>query len=116
MMLWEYIRFALCALCMLGGLVTLVSSIVGLFKLDFSMNRIHAAAMADTLSLLLFLLGVFIAIGFTAAAWKLLLILLVQWFTAPLSSHMLADFEYQTDEDLADYLDLSDDRIQEVDA
>ncbi len=116
MMIWEYIRFALCAACMLGGLVTLISSIVGLFKLDFSMNRIHAAAMADTLSLLLFLLGVFIAVGFTAVAWKLLLILIIQWLTAPLSSHMLAEFEYLTDEDLRDYLDLSDDQIREVDA
>lgn len=116
MMIWEYIRFALCAACMVGGLVTLFSSIVGLFKFDFAMNRIHAAAMADTLSLLFFLLGVLLAVGLTAVAWKLLLILVMQWLTAPISSHMLAEFEYRTDQDLVDYLDLSDDHIREVDA
>ena len=52
-MLGEYIRFALSAVCMLGGAVTLIVALIGLLRFDFALNRIHAAAMADTLALLI---------------------------------------------------------------
>ena len=54
-MIGEWIRFALSAMCILGGLVTLIIALIGLLRFDFALNRIHAAAMADTLALLLFM-------------------------------------------------------------
>ena len=106
-MIGQWIRFGLVALFMLAGLFTLITSLVGLFRFDFALNRIHAAAMADTLALLLFLLGIAIAIGFHAVVWKLVLVLIIQWCTSPLCSHMLSQFEYRADETLSDHLDLS---------
>lgn len=103
-MLGEYIRFALSAVCMLGGAVTLIVALIGLLRFDFALNRIHAAAMADTLALLLFLLGVILACGWSAVVWKLALVLLLQWCTAPLVSHMLAKLEYRADRTLDEHL------------
>ena len=106
-MIGDWIRFGLCAVFMLAGLFIMVVSIIGLYRFDFALNRIHAAALADTLSLLLFTVGILIAVGLHAVAWKLALVV-VQWLTSPLSSHMLSMFEYRADFNLADHVDLSD--------
>ena len=101
-MIGEWIRFGLCAVFMLAGLFIVVVSLIGLYRFDFALNRIHAAAMADTLSLLLF------TVGIHAVVWKLVLVVVVQWLTSPLSSHMLSMFEYRADFNLADHVDMSD--------
>lgn len=107
-MIGEWIRFGLCAVFMLAGLFIMVVSIIGLFRFDFALQRIHASALGDTLSLLLFTIGLVIAVGLHAVAWKLILVLVLQWLTSPLSSHMLSMFEYRTDGDLSSHIDLSD--------
>ena len=109
-MIGEWIRFGLCAAFLLAGLFIMVVSIIGLFRFDFALNRIHAAALGDTLSLLLFTIGILIAVGFHAVAWKLVLVLVLvlQWLTSPLSSHMLSMFEYRADENLSAHMDMSD--------
>ena len=77
---------------------------------------ISGAAIADTLALGLVLLGVMVAVGFRAVLWKLVLVLVIQWCTSPLSSHMLAQFEYRAgQEDLARYLELPEE-TEEVSA
>lgn len=108
MMVLEWLRFALVALCILFGLFTLVVSIIGLYRFHYALTRIHAAAMSDTLSLFLFVLGLVIAVGWDGVALKLVLVLVLQWLTSPLSSHMLAQFEYEADEELRRYIDLTD--------
>ena len=91
----EWIRFGLAALCVLGGCFALLTAIVGLFRFDFALNRLHASAIADTMGLALLVLGVMIAVGLRPVLWKLLLVVVLQWCTSPLSGHMLAQFEYQ---------------------
>ena len=57
-----------------------------------------------------------VAVGFRAVLWKLVLVLVIQWYTSPLSSHMLAQFEYRAGpEDLARYLELPEE-TEEVSA
>ena len=65
-MIGEWIRFGLCAAFLLAGLFIMVVSIIGLYRFDFALQRIHAAALGDTLSLLLFTIGILIAVGFHA--------------------------------------------------
>ena len=108
MMFLEWLRFILVALCMLGGMFTMIVAILGLYRFDFALNRIHSAAMGDTLSLFLFVLGLVIAVGWNVVALKLVLVLLLQWLTSPLASHMLAQFEYHADEHLEEHIDLSE--------
>ena len=107
MMFLEWLRFILVALCMLGGMFTMIVAILGLYRFDFALNRIDSSAMGDTLSLFLFVLGLVIAVGWNVVALKLVLVLVLQWLTSPLSSHMLAQFEYHADEHLEEHIDLS---------
>ena len=89
-MIGEWIRFGLAALCVLAGCFALLTAIVGLFRFDFSLNRLHAASIADTLGLSLLVLAVMLAVGLRPVLWKLLLMVILQWCTSPLSGHMLA--------------------------
>ena len=64
--------------------------------------------MGDIFGRFLFIVGIPIVVGFRAVMWKLILVLVLQWLTSPLSSHMLSMFEYRADENLGEHLDLSD--------
>ena len=86
----------------------MLSAIVGLFRFDFALNRLHASAIADTVGLLLLVLGVMIAVGLRPVLWKLLLVVVLQWCTSPLSGHMLAQFEYRVNQNLERHLELPD--------
>ena len=103
-MIGEWIRFGLAALCVLAGCFALLTAIVGLFRFDFSLNRLHAASIADTLGLSLLVL----AVGLRPVLWKLLLMVILQWCTSPLSGHMLAQFEYRVNQNLEQHLELPD--------
>ena len=97
-MIGEWICFGLAALCVLAGCFALLTAIVGLFRFDFSLNRLHAASIADTLGLSL--------LGLRPVLWKLLLMVILQWCTSPLSGHMLAQFEYRVNQNLEQHLEL----------
>ena len=58
-MIGEWIRFGVTALCVVGGLFALLTALLGLFRFDYALNRLHAAAIADTLALGLVLLAQF---------------------------------------------------------
>ena len=102
----EWIRFGLTALCVLAGCFALLTAMVGLFRFDFTLNRLHAASIADTLGLSL--LAVMLAVGLRPVLWKLLLVVILQWCTSPLSGHMLAQFEYRVNQNLEQHLELPD--------
>lgn len=99
----EWIRFGAVALCLVSGLIVLYISVFGTFRFRFALNRIHASAMTDTLVLILFTVGMIVAVGTSFTALKFLLALVLQWCTSPLSAHMLAKFEYLTDDRLSEY-------------
>ena len=100
----EWIRFGLTALCVLAGCFALLTAMVGLF--DYALNRLHAASIADTLGLSLLVLAVMLAVGLRPVLWKLLLVVILQWCTSPLSGHMLAQFEYRVNQNLEQHLEL----------
>ena len=106
-MIGEWIRFGLAALCVLAGCFALLTAMVGLFRFDFTLNRLHAASIADTLGLSLLVLAVMLAVGLRPVLWKLLLVVILQWCTSPLSGHMLAQFEYRVNQNLQ-HLELPD--------
>ena len=106
----EWIRFGAIAILLLTGIVTLYISIFGTFRFDFALNRFHAASMTDTVALMACLLACIIREGLTFTSAKFLLILIIQWCTAPLVSHMFAKSEYMTDETLGDHCKLPDEK------
>ena len=53
----ETIRFVLCALFTLGGLFILITGVVGVYRFHYALNRVHSAALIDTLGILLMLIA-----------------------------------------------------------
>ena len=96
----ETLRFILCALLMLLGLIFEISAVVGVFRFRYVLNRIHAAAMGDTMGIFLMLLGLAVANGLSMLSLKLMLLVLLFWLTSPVSSHLIGRLELVTNEEL----------------
>ena len=96
----EALRFALCALLMLLGLFFEVSAVIGVFRFRYVLNRMHAAAMGDTMGICLMLLGLAVANGLSMLSLKLMLLVLLFWLTSPVSSHLIGRLELVTNEEL----------------
>ena len=96
----EWIRFGIVAFCFLMGTVFLCISLAGTFKFGYSLNRIHAAAMCDTLVLMFFITGCIVASGINIVSFKFFLVIAFQWCTSPLVSHMFVKAKIRTDDKL----------------
>lgn len=100
----EYVRFAFSALFILIGLFITITGVRGFYKLRFILNRMHAAALIDTLGLFFIVLGLIIAKGFTledgsldVTSIKLACVVVFLWITSPVSSHIIGEIIYLTD-------------------
>lgn len=85
-----WIRFALVAALLLAGLFFFCAGVAGTFRLRYALNRMHAAGMLDTAGLMTLTLALALFCGLSVTSGKLLLAVLVQWCTCPVSSHLLA--------------------------
>ena len=104
----EWVRFIIGSLCIVCGLLIALIAALGLFKFRFALNRMHAAAMTDTLGILMVLLGLIIMRGFCFDSLKLALIILFFWFASPVSSHLLAGMEVEISDRLKDNCDVEE--------
>ena len=102
----ETLRFAAAALLFAAGAVTVILAVLGVFKFRFVMNRMHCAAVIDAMALLLILLGLAFAAGSMAYIPKLLMILMFQWIGSPIASHMVGRLEVDTEENLAEHMQI----------
>lgn len=89
----DWIIFGVSSLLILAGLFMSFVAVLGLYRFDFCMNRMHAAAMNDTLGILLVLTGLMISSGFTLAMLKMLIIIVFFWFASPVSGHLLTKLQ-----------------------
>lgn len=96
----EWVRFLAAAFFILCGAATLVVSVFGIFKFRFVLNRMHTAALGDTLGIFMVLAGLMIIGGFSFASLKVLLVISFLWLAGPVSSHLIARLELSTDEHL----------------
>ena len=97
----DIIRFALSAVLTLGGLFCLLSAVVGVNRFRYALSRIHAAALIDTVGILLMLLGVVVATGVTVASAKMLVVIAFLWLTSPVSGHLIGRMEVTINDELA---------------
>ena len=95
----EWIRFLAGALLMLCGLGIFVIEMIGVFRFKYVLNRMHAAAMGDTLGIGFSLLGLILMSGWNFTSLKLLFVIIFLWFSSPASSHLIARLEVTTDEE-----------------
>jgi multicomponent Na+:H+ antiporter subunit G len=80
----------------LFGLFVFFSAVLGLFRFDYALNRMHAAAVGDALGIFCILMGLIVLHGWSLAAAKTLLILVFLWLTSPVASHLIAEMEVLT--------------------
>lgn len=99
----EWIRFILGATFLLIGLVIFLIEVYGIFHMDYVLNRMHAAAMGDTLGISSCLVGLMIISGLNMNTLKMGLIIVFLWFSSPVSSHLLAQLETTTNSRLSEH-------------
>lgn len=95
----EWIRFLVGAFLLLSGLIIFAIEMVGVFRFKYVLNRMHAAAMGDTLGIGFSLVGLIIMSGLNFTSLKLFLVVVFLWFSSPVSSHLISRLEVTTDEE-----------------
>ena len=104
----DVIRLIACAILTVCGLCCLVSGVVGVFRFKYALNRLHAAALLDTVGILLMLLGVIVAVGFDVTSLKLLVVIGLLWLTSPVSGHLIGRMEITINDELDQVMTVAD--------
>lgn len=111
----DWIRLIIGSPFLICGLVIFFTELFGVFHFHYVLNRMHAAAMGDTLGISSCLLGLMFFSGFNFTTLKLALIVLFLWCTSPVSSHVLARLEVATNDNLNAHCLIYDD-LQDLEA
>ena len=90
------IRLLLAGLLLALAVFIFFSEVLGFYKFKYVMNRMHAAALGDTLGIGSVLLAVAILTGELVPILKLLLILVFMFLTGPVVTHLIAGAEVET--------------------
>jgi len=106
MAILEWIRFLAGVGLLLTGMGIFVLQLLGVFKFSYVLNRMHAAAMGDTLGIGISLTGLMILSGFNFTSLKMALIIMFLWLASPVSSHLISRLEVVTNEQLAEHCEL----------
>lgn len=105
----DTIRFLIAAILMIGGVLAAAVSILGVFRFRFVMNRMHCAAILDTVAMAGILGGLMVASSNWQYIPKLIAALVVLWISSPAASHLVGRMEIAIDETAAAHLKVEDD-------
>ena len=110
----ELLRFIIGTVVLAAGLLTFAMEVFGSYRFEFVLNRMHAAALGDTLGIGISLTGLIIISGLNFTSLKMLLVIMFLWFASPVSSHLISRLKVMTDETLKEHCELDyeeDDRL-----
>lgn len=113
MRLVDWIQFIVGTGLLLIGLGTFCVQLLGVFKFKYVLNRMHAAAMGDTLGICISLVGLMVLMGPSFVTLKMGLIVVFLWLASPVSSHLIARLEVTTNEHLAEFCELPEETKEE---
>ena len=105
----EWIRLIIGCLFILIGMVIFFTELFGVFHFKYVLNRMHAAAMGDTLGISACLIGLMIFSGLNFTTIKMFLIIVFLWFASPVSSHVLSRLEAATNDNLSAHCEIYED-------
>lgn len=108
MAILEWIRFFIGIGCLLAGLFIFIVELIGSFKFKYVLNRMHAAALGDTLGLGISLFGLMILSGFNFLSLKLGLVIAFLWLASPVSSHLISRLEVTINEQLEEVCEVEE--------
>ena len=106
MSLIDWAQFILGVGLLLIGIGIFFIQLLGVFKFKYVLNRMHAAAMGDTLGIGASLLGLMILTGFSFTTLKMGLIICFLWLASPVSSHLISRLEATTNPCLEEVCEL----------
>lgn len=113
MQILAWIRFLLGTGLLLAGLGIFALQIFGVFKFKYVLNRMHAAAMGDTLGIGISLTGLIFLSGFNFTSLKMALVIVFLWLASPVSSHLISRLEVVTNEQLEEECALPQDNWED---
>lgn len=99
----NWVRFLAGTALLLCGLAIFVVEIYGIFHMKYVLNRMHAAAMGDTLGISISLLGLMVFSGWNFTSLKMALVVVFLWLASPVSSHLIARLEVSTGDRLEEF-------------
>ena len=103
----EWLRFFVGAALIIVGLLTFLTEIYGVFRFKYVLNRMHAAAMGDTVGLGAAIVGLIVMNGPDFTSVKLLLVVVFLWCASPVSSHLIAQLEATTNPENEEYCEMT---------
>ena len=106
MAILEWIRFLAGTGLLLTGVAIFLLQVFGVFKFKYVLNRMHAAAMGDTLGIGISLTGLILLSGWNFTSLKMAMIIVFLWLASPVSSHLISRLEVVTNEHLSENCEL----------
>lgn len=108
MLILEWLQFVIGIAFLLAGLFVFGIQVFGVYKFGYVLNRMHAAAMGDTLGIGISLVGLIILSGWNFASLKMALIIVFLWNASPVSSHLIARLEATTNPNLERFCEVEE--------
>ncbi len=96
----DWIQFIFVAVFLLAAVVLESFTIFGVNRFRFSLNRLHAAAIGDTLSITCVILAAVVYTGLNLLSLKYFMVLTLMWMTSPVSGHLISLLVVKTDDDI----------------
>lgn len=92
----ENVRIIAAIVLLVIGTILSTISVIGTFRFKFVLNRMHAAAIADTGGLLFCVAGLCLLTGFSFVTLKFIAIIVFFWVASPVASHLISNLVYHT--------------------
>ena len=89
----QWIRLLLGGVLVLGSAFFFITAVVGNYRFQNMLYRMHAAGVGDTLGLGLLVCGLALLSGSVVFTLKLVLVLLLLWLGGAVSSHLILHME-----------------------
>lgn len=116
MMILSWVQFAAGLIFLLLGMYLFAMQVFGVFKFGYVLNRMHAAAMGDTLGIGSSLLGLMFLSGWNFVTLKLGLVIVFLWCSSPVSSHLISRLEAVTNPELDMHCEISEEVREELES
>ena len=101
-MIGEWIRVFVSFGLTVVGVAFMVAAVFGVNRFNHALNRMHAAALGDTLGLLFVILGTILMRGISMDSLKLAMVIIFFWIASPVCSHMISRLEAMPEESLGE--------------
>lgn len=95
-MTWESVADLLASIFFIAGTLLVFVAAVGVARFPDLLSRMHAATKPQVLGIVLMMSGLTLELGSSQIGWKVLLVVIFQFVTAPVAAHMVGRAGYRT--------------------